>query len=55
MSYNRLRASDYTTLLDGLPFRKIIWDVTPATQDDIAQLSRVSEFIPNSVVTTSRI
>ena len=41
MSYNRLRASDYASLLDGLPFKKIIWEVTPPSEDDIAELNRI--------------
>ena len=41
MSYNRLHASDYAALLEGLPFKKIIWEVTPPSQDDIAELSRI--------------
>ena len=41
MSYNRLRASDYASLLEGLPFKKIIWEVTPPSQNDITELARI--------------
>ena len=41
MSYNRLRASDYANLLYDLPFKKLIWEPTPPSPDDIAELSRI--------------
>jgi len=41
MSYNRLRAPDYRRLLEGLPFKTIIWEVTPPTDADIKELSRI--------------
>jgi hypothetical protein len=41
MSYNRLRASDYHSLLKGLPLRTVVWDVTDPSQDDLKEPDRV--------------
>jgi SAM-dependent methyltransferase len=42
MRYNRLRASDYERLFDGLPFRAEVWDVRRPTPDDFAELARIT-------------
>jgi SAM-dependent methyltransferase len=41
MSYNRLRGSDYSALLQGLPFDPILFQVTGPTDDDRRELSRI--------------
>jgi SAM-dependent methyltransferase len=42
MRYNRLRASDYERLFDGLPFEADLWDVRSPTPDDFAELARIT-------------
>ena len=47
MSYNRMRASDYAALFEGLPFEKARWETTPPSAVDYRDLDRVplsSEF-----------
>lgn len=41
MSYNRLRASDYEQMFEGLPFEKAVWKIDPPTQADIVALNRL--------------
>lgn len=41
VSYNRLRASDFANLFEGLPFEIGKWDVTPPTDADYRELDRV--------------
>jgi hypothetical protein len=38
MSYNRMRASEFEKIFDGLPFRKEIWDITTPTDEDLRAL-----------------
>jgi hypothetical protein len=41
MNYNRMRASDFRQLLDGLPFDTVFWDVTKPTETDYKDLDRI--------------
>jgi SAM-dependent methyltransferase len=41
VAYNRLRAPDYATLFEGLPFAPEVWDVRRPTPGDLAELERI--------------